>query len=80
LLALQLPPPCGLVHLPDIESPWSSPLYLAPTLTAPNLIFPLFTLPLMLYFPFGFESLMQPCSCEPFCCQWIVKWPEKAPL
>ena len=41
------------------------PLYLAPTLTAPNLIFPFFTLPLIPYVPFGFESAMFPCSREP---------------
>ncbi len=53
-MALQLPPPCGLVPVPDIDVPLAVPLYLAPTLTAPNLIFPLRTLPLMPYFPCGF--------------------------
>ena len=48
LVALQLPPPCGLVHVPDIDVPRTLPLYFAPTLTAPNLIFPSCTLPPML--------------------------------
>jgi hypothetical protein len=55
--------------VPDIDVPLSLPLYFAPTLTAPNLIFPFFTLPLMPYFPFGFESSMVPCSSEPLCFQ-----------
>ena len=46
-MALQVPPPCGLVQVPDIDVPLTVPLYFAPTLTAPNLIFPSFTLPLM---------------------------------
>ena len=69
LVALQLPPPCGLVQVPDIDFPLNVPLYLAPTLTAPNLIFPFFTLPAMPYFPCGFESVMCPCNCEPVCFQ-----------
>jgi len=72
-VALQLPPPCGLVQVPDIDVPLTWPLYLAPTLTAPNLIFPLFTLPLMPYFPCGFESVMVPCSREPVFFQRSVK-------
>src|SRR5947209_17162598 len=48
LEALQVPPPCGLVHVPDIDVPRTLPLYFAPTLTAPNLIFPFRTLPPML--------------------------------
>ena len=72
-MALQLPPPCGLVQVPDIEVPLTLPVYLAPTLTAPNLIFPLRRLPLMPYFPRGFESMMCPCSSEPVCFQLIVK-------
>lgn len=39
-MALQPPPPCGLVQMPDIDIPLTLPLYLAPTLTAPNLICP----------------------------------------
>ena len=64
-MALQLPPPCGLVQVPDIDVPLTLPLYLAPTLTAPNLIFPWLTLPLIPYVPFGFESVMVPRSREP---------------
>ena len=65
LWALQLPPPCGLVQVPDIDVPLTVPLYLAPTLTAPNLIFPLLTLPPMSYVPCGFERVMLPRSREP---------------
>ena len=64
-MALQLPPPCGLVQVPDIEVPLTLPRYLAPTLTAPNLILPLRTLPLMPYVPCGLESVMLPWSRVP---------------
>lgn len=72
-MALQLPPPWGLVQVPDIEFPLTVPLYVAPTLTAPNLIFPLRTLPLIPYVPCGLESVMLPCSSEPVCLQRSVK-------
>ena len=68
-----MPPPSGLVQVPDIDALRTLPVYLAPTLTAPNLIFPLRTLPLMPYFPLGFESVMVPCSRVPVCRQRIVK-------
>ena len=68
-MARQVPPPCGLVQVPDIDVPLTLPLYLAPTLTAPNLIFPWYTLPPMPYVPCGFESVMFPCSREPVCFQ-----------
>ena len=73
LVALQLPPPCGLVQVPDMDVPRTVPLYLAPTLTAPNLIFRLCTLPPMPYVPLGFESVMVPCSREPVFLQWSVR-------
>ena len=59
--------------MPDIDVPLNVPLYRAPTLTAPNLIFPFFTLPAMPYFPLGVERSIVPCSSEPVCFQWMVK-------
>jgi ketosteroid isomerase-like protein len=55
------------------------PLYLAPTLTAPNLIFPFFTLPLMPYLPCGLERVMLPWG--PFEARQVRgRWPSPSDL
>jgi hypothetical protein len=37
------------------------------------------TLPPMAYVPLGFESVIDPVRRDPFCVQWSVNVPEKAP-
>src|SRR4029077_20019192 len=74
LWALQLPPPEPLVQVPDIfVDPWSAPLYLAPTVRAPNLIFLPRTPPSMAYLPAGLASLLGPRSVASVCFQCILE-------
>lgn len=39
-MALQEPPPFGVLYVPAIELPDTEPLYVAPAPTAPNVIWP----------------------------------------
>jgi len=64
------------LYLPDIDLPDTEPVYVAPAPTAPNVIALPRTLPLMPYFPRGFESAIDPLSRDPDCVHRSVNVPE----